>query len=226
MDYKVNLEGMVNNHVFSMEAMGKGNIFAGNQMAQIRITKGGPLPFSFDILSVCFHYGNRTFTNYPKEIPSFFRQCFPAGFTMERSLRFEDGRILDARSDISLKDGKFVGLVECKGDNFPNDGPVMQKTIIGLEPSFETAFPRNGTIIGEVILSFKIARGSHYTCHMKTIYRSKQPVKKLPKYHFIQHRLEKTNTLDDGKYIEQHETAIAQFSSITKPIGSLYYWAS
>lgn len=28
MDYKMNLEGVLNSHVFSMEAMGKGNIFA------------------------------------------------------------------------------------------------------------------------------------------------------------------------------------------------------
>ena len=69
-------------------------------MVQIRVLKGGPLPFSFDILSTCFQYGNRTFTKCPKEIPSFFRQCFPAGFTMERSLRFEDGGTLDICSDI------------------------------------------------------------------------------------------------------------------------------
>lgn len=56
--------------------------------------------------------------------------------------------------------------------------------------------------------------------------RSKQPVSNMPNYHFIQHRLEKTNVSGEGNYIEQHETAIAQNSSIRKPIGSLYYWSS
>ena len=62
-------------------------------------------------------------------------------------------------------------MVQCKGENFPNNGPVMQKSILGLEPSFETVYPRNGAIIGEVILSYKLERDNHYTCHMKTIYR-------------------------------------------------------
>lgn len=69
-------------------------------MMQVRITKGAPLPFSYDILSVCFQYGNRVFTSYPKGIPSFFKQSFPTGFTMERTLRFEDGGILNIHSDI------------------------------------------------------------------------------------------------------------------------------
>ncbi|XP_046861114.1 GFP-like non-fluorescent chromoprotein isoform X1 [Xenia sp. Carnegie-2017] len=198
----------------------------GNQMVQIRITKGGPLPFSFDILSVCFQYGNRIFTKYPKEIPSYFRQCFPAGFTMERSLRFEDGGCLDIRSDVSLFQGKFVYKIECRGENFPSDGPIMSKSLLGLQPSFETVFARNSSVVGEVILSFKLKQGKHHTCHMKTLYRSKQPVSNMPNYHFIQHRLEKTNVSAEGNYIEQHETAIAQNSSIRKPIGSLYYWSS
>lgn len=71
----------------------------------------------------------------------------------------------------SLKDGKFEYAVQCKGDNFPNNGPVMQKSLLGFEPSFESVFPRNNTLIGEVILSYKLERENHYTCLMKTIYR-------------------------------------------------------
>ena len=58
------------------------------------------------------------------------------------------------------------------------------------------------------------------------LFRSKQLVKKFPKHHFLQHRIEKTNVSDDGNYIEQHETCIAQYASIPKPIGSLHYWTS
>ena len=66
----------------------------------IRVTEGKPLPFSFDILSVAFQYGNRTYTKYPEKIPDYFVQSFPEGFTYERTLSFEDGAIVKVESDI------------------------------------------------------------------------------------------------------------------------------
>lgn len=67
---------------------------------QIRVTRGGPLPFAFDIVSNAFQYGNRAFTNYPREIPDYFVATFPAGYVLERSLCFEDGGAVNLRSDI------------------------------------------------------------------------------------------------------------------------------
>ncbi|MBC2801530.1 hypothetical protein H4988_09745 [Campylobacter jejuni] len=61
------------------------------------MTKGAPLPFAFDILSPAFQYGNRTFTKYPEDISDFFIQSFPAGFVYERTLRYEDGGLVEIR---------------------------------------------------------------------------------------------------------------------------------
>ena len=63
-----------------------------------------PLPFAFDILSAAFQYGNRAFTEYPKEIPDYFKQSFEfgEGFSWKRTFTFEDGAICVATNDITL----------------------------------------------------------------------------------------------------------------------------
>ena len=43
--------------------------FRGIQKSTFWVTKGGPLPFSFDPLSKVFKYGNRCFAKYPVGIP-------------------------------------------------------------------------------------------------------------------------------------------------------------
>ena len=40
------------------------------------LTKGAPLPFAFDILATAHQYGNRAFTQYPADIPDYFKQTF------------------------------------------------------------------------------------------------------------------------------------------------------
>ena len=64
------------------------------------VTEGAPLPFAFDILTAAHQYGNRAFTQYPAEIPDYFKQSFPDGFTWERSMIFEDGAVCTASNNI------------------------------------------------------------------------------------------------------------------------------
>jgi len=74
--------------------------FRGKQTLYLTVKEGGPLPFAYDILTTALHYGNRVFVEYPENIPDYFKQSFPKGYTWERSLIFEDGGICIARSDI------------------------------------------------------------------------------------------------------------------------------
>ena len=67
--------------------------FRGVQKSTFWVTKGGPLPFSFDILSSVFKYGNRCFTKYPAGMPDYFKEAFPAGMSFERTFTFEDGGV-------------------------------------------------------------------------------------------------------------------------------------
>ena len=68
----------------------------------LTVKEGGPLPFAYDILTTVFQYGNRAFVKYPKDIPDYFKQSFPEGFSWERSMAYEDGGICIATNDITL----------------------------------------------------------------------------------------------------------------------------
>ena len=54
--------------------------FRGVQTINLTVTNGGPLPFAYDILTAAFEYGNRVFTQYPQDIPDYFKQTFPDGY--------------------------------------------------------------------------------------------------------------------------------------------------
>ena len=71
-------------------------------MSELVIIKpvGKPLPFSFDILSSVFQYGNLCFTKYPADMPDYFKQAFPDGMSYERSFLFEDGGVATASWNI------------------------------------------------------------------------------------------------------------------------------
>ena len=73
---------------------------SGIQNMNLTVIDGGPLPFAFDILTTVFHYGNRAFVKYPKDIPDYFKQSFPEGFSWERSMTYEDGGICIATNGI------------------------------------------------------------------------------------------------------------------------------
>ena len=67
------------------------------------VAEGGPLPFSEDILSAAFDYGNRVFTEYPQGMVDFFKNSCPAGYTWHRSLLFEDGAVCTTSADITVR---------------------------------------------------------------------------------------------------------------------------
>ena len=86
--------------------------FRGTQISELVIIKpvGKPLPFSFDILSSAFQYGNRCFTKYPTDMPDYFKQAFPDGMSYERSFLFEDGGVATASWNIRYKYNFFYGI--------------------------------------------------------------------------------------------------------------------
>lgn len=79
-----------------------GFCFRGKHTINLTVQDGGPLPFAFDILTTAFQYGNRVYTKYPKDIPDYFKQSFPAGYSWDRCMTFEDGGICTVSSHIKL----------------------------------------------------------------------------------------------------------------------------
>ena len=65
--------------------------FRGTQTGNFRVTKGGLLPFAFDIVAPTLKYGVNVFMKYPADIPDYFKQTFPESLTYDRKITIEDG---------------------------------------------------------------------------------------------------------------------------------------
>ena len=65
--------------------------FRGTQTGNFRVTKGGLLPFAFDIVAPTLKYGVNVFMKYAADIPDYFKQTFPEGLTYDRKITIEDG---------------------------------------------------------------------------------------------------------------------------------------
>nr|BAW32538.1 green fluorescent protein like protein [Scleronephthya gracillimum] len=211
MKLKVHLEGNVNGHAFVIEGEGKGNPLDGTQTMNLTVKEGAPLPFSYDILTTSLHYGNRVFTKYPADIPDYFKQSFPDGFSWERTMTYEDNGICTIRSDISLQGDCFFQNVRFNGIKFPPNGPVMQKKILKWEPSTERVYVRDGVLVGDIYMALLLEGGGHYLCDFKTTYKAKKVVQ-LPDYHFVDNRIEILSHDRDYNKVKLYEHAVARHS--------------
>nr|ABB17963.1 green fluorescent GFP-like protein [Stylocoeniella sp. NOA-2005] len=207
------MDGCVNGHYFTIEGEGSGRPYEGKQMSKFKVTKGGPLPFSFDILSSAFKYGNRCFTAYPAGMHDYFKQAFPEGMSYERTFTFEDGGVATASGDISLKGNCFVHKSMFHGVNFPADGPVMKKKTTGWDPSFEKMTVCNGILKGDVTMFLMLEDGKNYKCQFHTSYKTKKPVT-LPSNHVVEHRIVRTNLDKAGNHVQLDEHAVAHVNPL------------
>lgn len=212
MRFKVRMEGSVNGHEFEIEGEGEGRPYEGFQTVKLKVTKGGPLPFAWDILSPQFTYGSKAYVKHPADIPDYLKLSFPEGFKWERVMNFEDGGVVTVTQDSSLQDGEFIYKVKLRGTNFPSDGPVMQKKTMGMEASSERMYPEDGALKGEDKLRLKLKDGGHYTSEVKTTYKAKKPVQ-LPGAYIVDIKLDITSHNEDYTIVEQYERAEGRHST-------------
>uniref|UniRef100_UPI0001A48AB3 CYAN/GREEN-EMITTING GFP-LIKE PROTEIN, KUSABIRA-CYAN MUTANT (KCY-R1) n=1 Tax=Lithophyllon concinna TaxID=1911064 RepID=UPI0001A48AB3 len=199
------MDGSVNGHEFTVEGEGTGRPYEGKQKITLDVTKGGPLPFAFDLLSTVFSYGNRALTKYPDDIPDYFKQCFPGGYSWERKFEFEDGGLAIAKAEISLKGNCFEHKSTIEG-TFPDSSPIMQNKTLGWEPSTEKMTVRDGSMKGDDASYLKLVGGGNHKCYFTTTYTAKKKIPNLPGSHFIGHRI---SSVVEGTKIKVMEDAIA-----------------
>nr|ABN41777.1 green-to-red photoconvertible GFP-like protein [Catalaphyllia jardinei] len=209
MKIRLRMEGIVNGHAFVIEGNGNGHPFEGKQSMDLEVKKGAPLPFAYDILTTAFHYGNRVFAKYPGNIPDYFKQSFPKGFSWERSLIFEDGGICIATNDITMEGDTFVNKVRFYGVNFPPNGPVMQKRTVKWEASTEKMYVRDGVLTGDITMALLLKGDVHYRCDFRTTYKTNQEDVKLPGYHFVDHCISILSHDKDYTKVKLYEHAVA-----------------
>nr|ABB17952.1 red fluorescent GFP-like protein [Montipora efflorescens] len=223
MTTKYRMEGCVDGHKFVITGDGIGDPFEGKQTSiDLCVVEGGPLPFSEDILSAVFDYGNRVFTKYPQDLVDYFKNSCPAGYTWQRSFLFEDGAVCTASADItvSVEENCFYHESKFHGVNFPADGPVMKKMTTNWEPSCEkiTPIPNEGILKGDVTMFLLLKDGGRYRCQFDTVYKAKSDPKTImmPDWHFIQHKLNREDR-SDAKHQKWRlvENAIAYRSTLS-----------
>ncbi|XP_068687874.1 GFP-like fluorescent chromoprotein FP506 [Montipora foliosa] len=195
MNLKFHMEGSVNGHDFTIKGEGTGHPYKGTQCIQLHVETGGPLPFSVDILSAVFLYGNRCITKYPGSIVDYFKNSCPAGYTWERSFLFEDGAVCTASADIrlSVEDNCFYHVSKFVGVNFPADGPVMTKATTGWEPSSEKMVPSVGILNGDVTMYLLLKGDKRHRCQFRSTYKAKTEPKEMPDFHFVEHKIVRTD---------------------------------
>uniref|UniRef100_Q6I7B1 Fluorescent protein n=1 Tax=Acropora sp. \ len=209
---KYRMEGSVNGHEFTIEGVGTGNPYEGKQMSELVIikSKGKPLPFSFDILSTAFQYGNRCFTKYPADMPDYFKQAFPDGMSYERSFLFEDGGVATASWSIRLEGNCFIHNSIYHGVNFPADGPVMKKQTIGWDKSFEKMSVAKEVLRGDVTQFLLLEGGGYQRCRFHSTYKTEKPVA-MPPSHVVEHQIVRTDLGQTAKgfkvKLEEHAEA-------------------
>ena len=65
----------------------------------------------------------------------------------------------------------FIYDVRFQGVNFPANGPIMQKKILGWEPSTEKMYARDGVLKGDVNMALRVEGGGHYRADLKSTYK-------------------------------------------------------
>ena len=71
----------------------------------------------------------------------------------------------------SMNGTLFTYDVRFHGVNFPANGPIMQKKILGWEPSTEKMYARDGVLKGDVNMALRVEGGGHYRSDFKNTYK-------------------------------------------------------
>ena len=66
---------------------------------------------------------------------------------------------------------RFVHNIRFHCVNFPPDGPVMQRRLLGYEPSVENMYPRNGFLEGYDERTYRLEGGGYYQSEHTSIYK-------------------------------------------------------
>lgn len=103
------ITGHVNGEMFTIEGKGAGNSSIGKVKGKWVCTSGGELPMAWAALAPTFAYGFKVFAKFPVNIPCFFRECWPNGYTQKRITKFSR---LHSNTDILDEEGTMESFHE------------------------------------------------------------------------------------------------------------------
>nr|AXX69743.1 fluorescent protein 5 [Olindias formosus] len=210
MTCRTEIDGEINGKVFKV--IGEGDSPGGGDFNIHAYCTSGELPMSWVVMGSPLQYGFHMFASYPDDIVHYFQECFPEGYTLTRTLRFENDGTLTTHHRYALEGNCVKAKVTLKGEAFSPDGPTMTKAFVEQLPNQVQIFPYGSGVrlLSDVIFvkNDGTTQLAHQDCSVKPLGSRKVP---LPKFHFLHTQIhQQKDPKDTRDHIVQREISKAQ----------------
>nr|AEP13896.1 ember [Anthoathecata sp. MH-2011] len=222
MTSKTEIDGEINGKKFKV--VGEGDSPGGGDFTMHAYCTTGELPMSWVVMGSPLQYGFHMFSHYPDEIVHYFQECFPEGYTLTRTLRFEGDGTLTTHHQYQLAGTCVKAKVSLKGESFDLNGPTMTKTFVEQLPSQVQVFPHADGIrlLSDVVFvkNDGTTQIAYQDCTVKPLGTRKIS---LPEFHFLHVQIsQRKDSSDPRDHVVQREVAKAQHAVMVKTGRALF----
>jgi len=212
MTYRTYIDGKINDIEFKVEGDGSSNAPHGDFYIHAVCTTG-KLPFSWKVLCHVLQYGVPMFGLYPNGLTHFTRECFPEGFTIERTVRFEGDGTMTSHHSYQLDGQCIIARVNLEMNGFLPEGDVMADRLTDILTTESHMYPKGNNAVRQLCyIGFTNTDGEIKISHFDSTMTFNGSRKiKIPNPHFVTttNRQMKDDS-DKRDHIVQREIAIAR----------------
>jgi len=213
MTYRTIIDGDIGGEKFQVIGDGTSKFPHGDFNVHAVCTTG-TLPMSWKVLCHILQYGVPMFGHYPNGLTHFTRECFPEGFTIDRTVKFEGDGTMTSHHTYELDGSNITTRVNLTMDGFDPEGAVMKNELVDILTTESNIFPWDNNSVRQICtIGFPKANDAgillaHFNSKM-TFCGSRKI--KLPNPHFVTttNRQMKDDS-DKRDHIVQREIAIAR----------------
>lgn len=211
MTYKVLVDGSVNGQKFTV--VGEGSSKAPHGDFSIHaVCESGKLPMSWKPLCHVLQYGMPCFGRYPNGIPHFAQECFPEGFTIERTVRYENDGTMQSHHTFELDGNCVIARVTVQCDGFNPDGPIIKDELSEILTTESHMYPCGDNAVRQLCYTGYVKNdGSILISHFdsKMTFNGSRKLK-IPKPHFVTTVNKQMKDESESRdHIVQREIAVA-----------------
>ena len=92
----------------------------------------------------------RCFARYPNGITHFAQECFPEGFTVDRTVRYEDDGTMTSHHTYELDGSRVISRVTVQCEDFDPEGAIMNDEIVGILSTNSHMFPSGDNAVRQL----------------------------------------------------------------------------
>jgi len=212
MTYTQYINGTINGEAFTVLGEGTSKAPHGDFMVHATCTSG-KLPMSWKVLSHILQYGAPMFASYPNGLTHFTQECFPEGFTIDRTVRFEGDGTMTSHHTYELDGNNITTRVTLSCDGFDPNGAVMKDELVDILTTESHIYPCGDNAVRQLCtIGFPKTDGDILIAWFegKKTFNGSRKIK-LPNAHFITttNKQMKDDSVKED-HIVQREIAIAR----------------